>query len=117
MTTKSQLAVLELVVLAPSEARAGRGRPQLAIRADAARRGIDDGADVIVWNDRGSLRLTATVSDSVRPGVVSVPFGWWSHQHACSGVANSLTSDTITDAGGGVAFHDTLVEVALDRAI
>lgn len=45
------------------------------------------------------------------PGVVSLPFGWWEHQHG-GGVANSLTNDTLTDFGGGVAFNDTLVEVA-----
>ena len=28
------------------------------------------------------------------------------------GVANSLTSDTLTNWGGGVAFYDTLVEVS-----
>jgi len=33
------------------------------------------------------------------------------HQHG-GGVANSLTNDTLIDFGGGVAFNDTLVEVA-----
>jgi hypothetical protein len=27
-------------------------------------------------------------------------------------VANSLTNDTLTEWGGGVAFYDTMVEVA-----
>jgi anaerobic selenocysteine-containing dehydrogenase len=41
-----------------------------------------------------------------------LPFGWWRHHHGGSGSANSLTNDALTDWGGGVAFHDTLVEVA-----
>ena len=64
-----------------------------------------------VWNDRASLTMPVRVTDRVRPGVVSMPFGWWMHQHADGAVANSLTNDTLTDWGGGVAFHDTLVQV------
>jgi anaerobic selenocysteine-containing dehydrogenase len=88
------------------------GSPALEIDpADAAARGIEDGVAVRVWNDRGSLTLPARISARLRPGVVSVPFGWWRHQHG-DGTANSLTNDELTDWGGGVAYHDTLVEVA-----
>jgi anaerobic selenocysteine-containing dehydrogenase len=88
------------------------GVPQLDIHADdAAARGIDDGDEVRVFNDRGSLRLVARVSTRVRPGLVTVPFGWWMHQHVDGNVANSLTNDTLTDFGGGVSYHDNLVEV------
>ncbi len=48
----------------------------------------------------------------LRPGVVAIPFGWWSAAHPDGKVANSLTNDTLTDWGGGVAYSDTLVEVA-----
>ena len=44
-----------------------------------------------------------------------IPCGWWSADHPDGKVANSLTNDTLTDWGGGVAFSDTLVEVALDN--
>ena len=33
------------------------------------------------------------------------------HQHGGEGTANSLTNDTLTDWGGGVAYSDTLVQV------
>ena len=79
---------------------------------DASSRGIVDGDTVRVWNDRGALTLTARTSKRLRPGVVAVPFGWWSSQHGDEGTANSLTSDTLTDWGGGVAYSDTLVQVA-----
>ena len=80
--------------------------------ADASTRGIVDGDTVRVWNDRGALTLTARISKRLRSGVVAVPFGWWSSQHGGEGTANSLTSDTLTDWGGGVAYGDTLVQVA-----
>jgi anaerobic selenocysteine-containing dehydrogenase len=75
---------------------------------DAAARGISDGDQVRVWNDRGELSLTAKVSSRLRPGVSAIPFGW-SVQAAH---ANALTNDALTDWGGGVAYFDTLVEAA-----
>jgi anaerobic selenocysteine-containing dehydrogenase len=88
------------------------GAPYVEIDpADATARTISDGDTVRIWNDRGALTLTARISDRVQPGVVSTPFGWWMKD--CGGqVANSLTNDNLSDWGGGVAFHDTLVEVA-----
>ncbi len=62
-------------------------------------------------NDRATLRLTARLTDRLRPGVVAIPFGWWRADHADGHVANSLTNDTLTEWGGGVAYSDTLVEV------
>jgi anaerobic selenocysteine-containing dehydrogenase len=41
-----------------------------------------------------------------------VPFGWWADHHGQPATANSLTNDTLTDWGGGVAYGDTRVEVA-----
>jgi hypothetical protein len=44
--------------------------------------------------------------------VAVVPWGWWRNHHRDGRIANSLTNDTLTDWGGGVAFYDTLVEVS-----
>jgi anaerobic selenocysteine-containing dehydrogenase len=79
---------------------------------DAGARGIGDGDIVEVWNDRARLRLPARISERVRPGVVAVPFGWQQKDHGQAATANSLTNDTLTEWGGGVAYSDTLVEVA-----
>jgi anaerobic selenocysteine-containing dehydrogenase len=65
-----------------------------------------------VHNDRASVEVPVRISDRVRPGVVVVPWGWWSEHHRDGRIANSLTNDTLTDWGGGVAFYDTLVEVS-----
>ena len=89
------------------------GGPTLEMHGDDLRaRGLDDGDRVRVWNDRGSVEVTVRNSARVRAGVVATGFGWWSaHEpHGCW--ANSLTSDELADWGGGVAFHDTLVQVS-----
>lgn len=89
-------------------------RPQLEIGvADAAARGITDGDEVRVYNERGELRTTAAVSDRLQPGLVTMPFGWW------AGSAGARTVNVLTNAAvggsdpdiGSAAFHDTLVEV------
>ena len=80
---------------------------------DAEARGISSGNRVRVWNDRSSLELEVRITDRPRPGVVAVPFGWWGSDHDGTGAtANSLTNDALTDWGGGVAYSDTLVQVA-----
>jgi anaerobic selenocysteine-containing dehydrogenase len=87
--------------------------PFVEIHPDDARaRGISDGEPVDVWNARGRMTVPAKISERLRPGVVAVPFGWWGDDHGRQGTANSLTSDTLTDWGGGVAYSDTLVEVS-----
>ncbi len=78
---------------------------------DAVTRGIDDGARVRVFNDRGSVLAAARVGSKVPPGVVALPSGWWSSLVEGGSAANALTPDTVTDLGAGCAFHDTLVEV------
>ena len=81
--------------------------------ADARERNVTDGDLVTVWNDRASVVVPVKISDRLRPGVAAIPFGWWSRAHPDGKVANSLTNDTLTDWGGGVAYSDTLVQVAL----
>lgn len=88
------------------------GRPFVEMAAaDAATRGLADGDEAEVFNDRASVALPVRIGTRVRPGVVMIPFGWWSTQHPDGRSANALTNDTLTDWGGGVAYSDTLVEV------
>jgi anaerobic selenocysteine-containing dehydrogenase len=79
---------------------------------DAAARDLADGDVARVWNDRASVEVPVKVSGRLRPGVVAIPWGWWRQHHPDGKVANSLTNDTLTEWGGGVAFSDTLVQVA-----
>ena len=78
---------------------------------DADARGLADGDCAQVWNDRATMELPVRISARLRPGVAAIPFGWWREHHPDGRVANSLTSDTLTEWGGGVAYSDTLVQV------
>jgi anaerobic selenocysteine-containing dehydrogenase len=90
--------------------RRAQGSPEVRMdAADAADRGIADGDRVRVHNERGELTLTARVGDDVRPGVVAVAHGWW--WSLSGGAANDLTSDGLTDVGGGSAMYGTRVEI------
>ena len=93
--------------------RATEGEPRLEIHpADAAARGIADGAMVRVYNDRGELRLRARVTERARPGVVVALSIWWKKLTADGKNANELTSQALTDIGRAPTFYDCLVEVA-----
>jgi anaerobic selenocysteine-containing dehydrogenase len=84
----------------------------LEIAAEDARgRNIIAGDTVRVFNDRGSLELTARISDAIRPGTVSARLHWAKLSSDKKNV-NVLTSDRLTDLGGGATFYSTLVEVA-----
>ena len=78
---------------------------------DAAARGLTEGDRARVFNDRASLELPVKISGRMRPGLAAIPWGWWRDQHPDGKVANSLTNDTLTDWGGGVAYSDTLVQI------
>jgi anaerobic selenocysteine-containing dehydrogenase len=80
---------------------------------DAAARGIEDGDRVRVRNDRGTVLAHARVGTKVPSGVAALPSGWWASLAEGDASANALTHDTLTDLGGGCAFHDVLVEVEL----
>ncbi len=82
---------------------------------DAAARGIVDGDAVEVFNERGKIPLRAKVSASVPAGVAASRLGWNKLTRDGQGV-NTLTSETLTDLGGGPTFYSTLVEVRRARA-
>lgn len=79
--------------------------------SDAAARGLNSGAEARVVNERGEMLLPVKISTRLPVGVVAVPFGWWDASLANLGNVNDLTSDAHTDWGGGVSYHDTLVQV------
>jgi anaerobic selenocysteine-containing dehydrogenase len=79
--------------------------------ADAAARGISTGDQVRVYNDRGACLLRAQVDGVVRQGVVSVPSVRWARMAADDQSVNALTSERLTDKGGGPTFYSCLVQV------
>jgi anaerobic selenocysteine-containing dehydrogenase len=88
--------------------------PVLEIHADdAAKRSITSGAVVHVFNQRGSYKVVANVSNRARPGVVNGLGVWWRKLGLSGTNVNQLTSQHLTDMGRGPVFYDCLVEVQL----
>ena len=77
---------------------------------DAQARGLADGDRVHVFNDRGSIVLTAMLNPSLPAGVVTARLDW-AKLHPDGANINALTSERLTDIGGGATFYSTLVEV------
>jgi anaerobic selenocysteine-containing dehydrogenase len=87
--------------------------PSLTIHPlDAQARGIVDGQMVRTFNDRGAFLAKARVSDDARPGVVVGLSVWWAKMCPGGRNANAVTSQELTDMGGGATFYDALVDVA-----
>ena len=77
---------------------------------DAASRGLADGADVRLFNDRGEVGLKLRVSDEVQPGVVLVP-GQRPSSESLGGTVNMLCSVRYTDIGEGATYQSTFLDV------
>jgi len=88
------------------------GEPLLEIHPrDAQARGIESGAVVRVFNDRGEYRCKASVSERARPGVVNGLGIWWRKLGLAGTNVNQVTSQKLTDLGRGPVFYDCLVDV------
>ena len=79
---------------------------------DAKRLGLSDGADALVTSRVGAVTLPVEITDTVRPGVVSIPHGWGHGQTgtrndvaaAHAGVnSNILTDELFLDVLSGTA--------------
>jgi molybdopterin guanine dinucleotide-containing S/N-oxide reductase-like protein len=77
---------------------------------DARSRGVGEGDLVRVFNDRGAIELTAMLNAHLPAGVVAARLDW-AKLHAGGANVNALTSERLTDIGGGATFYSTLVEV------
>jgi anaerobic selenocysteine-containing dehydrogenase len=87
---------------------------------DAKKRGIQDGDMVVVFKDRGKVRVKAKVHQGIRPGVVDIKEGWWNQDYT-EGTHQALTQSVINPAQvatwePNMAFYDNLVEVTKEEA-
>jgi anaerobic selenocysteine-containing dehydrogenase len=78
---------------------------------DALPRRIATGDAVRVFNDRGQCMLRAEVSETIAGGVVSAPSVRWPKLAHDGNSVNMLTSQRLTDKGGGPTFYSCLVNV------
>jgi len=81
---------------------------------DAEDRGIKDGDEIYVFNDRGKVAITAWVTERIIPGVICIFEGAWYNPDENGidrgGCANTLTKDAYS--GGGAAVMNTcLVQI------
>ena len=91
-------------------------RPEVVVSPDdAAARGVGDGDDVRVFNDRGAFVCAARVSDDARSGVLVAPMGWWNADYAGWRSAQATTSQLLTKEGNAPTFNDNRVQ--LERAV
>ncbi|MEE8616064.1 MAG: molybdopterin oxidoreductase family protein [Roseateles sp.] len=79
--------------------------------ADAAARGLADGAMVAAFNDRGRYVARLQVSPRARPGVVNGLGVWWRKLGVQGTNVNEVTHQRLTDMGNAPAFYDCLVQV------
>ncbi len=82
---------------------------------DAEARGIENGDEVHVFNDRGKLAITAWVTERIIPGVICIFEGAWYDPDEegidHGGCANVLTDDTYSE-GGAATLNNALVQVS-----
>jgi anaerobic dimethyl sulfoxide reductase subunit A len=82
---------------------------------DAKVRNIKNEDKVLVFNDRGSIEITARVTPRIMPGVVAIGQGAWYQSDEngidVGGCINTLTSQRPTPLGKANPQHTNLVEV------
>ena len=89
---------------------------------DAAKNGIGAGDEVELFNKNGSYRLWARITETVRPGVLSVDHGWWDRYLADKGHYHSVVVQEKTKPthenyylpavyAPGQLWKDTLVDI------
>ncbi|OGL47188.1 MAG: hypothetical protein A2161_14450, partial [Candidatus Schekmanbacteria bacterium RBG_13_48_7] len=81
---------------------------------DAKSRGIADGDEVKIYNDRGTTIITCRLTNRIIPGVVAIPQGsWWSPDKNGidrRGSINVLTSERWTPLAFATAQHTIMVQ-------
>lgn len=88
---------------------------------DAAARGIKDGDEVLVWNDRGRIRVPVKITERIMEGVTALSQGAWYKPDEegtdTAGSINVLTSLKPTPYARGNPQHTNLVEVKKEDSL
>jgi anaerobic selenocysteine-containing dehydrogenase len=82
--------------------------------ADALAYAVTDGAMVTLLNNRGRTQRIARVTDATRRGLVVAEGIFWQTGEQPSAI-NDLTSQKLTDMGGGGTFHESRVAIVANE--
>jgi anaerobic selenocysteine-containing dehydrogenase len=74
----------------------------------AESKGLKDGDEVKVWNDRGEISGTIQILKQAHPHTINIDEGIWSQ---FGGSVNQLTSNRVSDNGLGSTLYDCLVNI------
>ncbi|MFC4775840.1 molybdopterin-dependent oxidoreductase [Paenibacillus sp. GCM10023252] len=76
---------------------------------DAAALGLETGDRVRVYNARGEVEMAVRAADHVLPGVLVSQGLWWENGNDGMQSVNALTSQKLSDMGGGATFFSARV--------
>ena len=84
--------------------------------SDAQQWGVEDGDKITLVNNRGKVRRIAQVTTDTQQGILVAEGLYWPlfPEQNCGRVENGindLTSQKLTDMGGGATFHESLVTI------
>ena len=79
--------------------------------ADAEAKGLKEGQRVNAFNQLGEVSFVLRVAQGVPPGVVVAEGVWWLKHCPGASSVNALTSQKLTDQGGGSTFYDNTVDI------
>jgi anaerobic selenocysteine-containing dehydrogenase len=82
---------------------------------DAEAKGLKECQQVIAFNQLGEVSFILRVTPGVPTGVVVAEGVWWLKHCPGSRSVNALTSQRLTDQGGGSTFYDNTVDVKVDK--
>lgn len=87
------------------------GVPAIKIHTnDATRLKINENDEVEVFNEQGSVVLKAQICEDVKEGVLVSRGLFWADDYKTAPI-NTLTSDKLSDIGGGAVFFSTGVNI------
>jgi anaerobic selenocysteine-containing dehydrogenase len=96
----------------PSILRLAGGEPSVLLHpSDAKRFGISDQSRVMITSANGSIERKAIVTEDAKAGVVIAVGQWWPKLAPDRKSLNDITSERLTDLGGGSTFGNPVVRV------
>jgi anaerobic selenocysteine-containing dehydrogenase len=83
--------------------------------ADVEAKGVKEGDSVIAFNQLGEVTFVLHITPRVPSGVVVAEGIWWLEHSPGLRSVNALTSQRLTDQGGGSTFYDNTVDVRIEK--